>query len=87
MGAGPDMGAGSYSAPEDDVIDAEWFLENEITWYAEALVTVEYYVWGYHVTNGFISESRYFEYSPTDVKEKIFRSLKEFNICRIFRTN
>jgi hypothetical protein len=32
-------------------------------------------------------KSRYFEYSPTDVKEKIFRSLKEFNICRIFRTN
>jgi hypothetical protein len=31
-------------------------------------------------------QARYFEYSANDVKEKIFRSLKEFNICRLFRT-
>lgn len=47
----------------DDVIDAEWFLENEITWYAEDLVTVYYEVWGCHSTTGWISEWRYFDYT------------------------
>jgi hypothetical protein len=32
-------------------------------------------------------KSRYFNYSTEDLKEKIFRALKEFNILRIFKSN